>query len=216
MSKQLLLGTSLACLPLVSLAQIAPASSQFYVGIGADLLTNVPFNSASVPSHLVGPALSAGLQLNPRLALQLGVAYHWTSDSYTTPTYNSGTGIPGTDTNTNNYKYFTVPVLLRYTFIPSVERFHVDGLAGVSVLHTRYHYAHTAAFPSIPISYSEEITSHVTRASLTLGPSLRYTLSPGVELVANSLVSVGLGDMYRFSDRLFLHVLVGAQYTFGR
>ncbi|MGI4820404.1 MAG: hypothetical protein ACRYFV_04245 [Janthinobacterium lividum] len=216
MSKLLLLGASFACLPLISLAQTASVSSHFYVGVGADLLTNVPFNSASIP-HLVGPALTAGLQLNARLALQLGVAYHWTNDSYTNPTFDSGTGgIAGTVTNTDHYKYFTVPVLLRYTFTPSAEGFHVDGLAGVSLLHTRYRYTYFATFPSIPLSYSNEITSSVTRASLTLGPAVRYTLSPAVELVANSLVNVGLTGANSFSDRLFLNVLVGAQYTFGR
>jgi hypothetical protein len=52
---------------------------------------------------------------------------------------------------------------------------------------------------------------------VTLGPAVRYTLVPNMELTANALVSATLGDTYyyRFSDRLFLNVLVGAQYSFG-
>jgi hypothetical protein len=204
-----LLITSLltSSLPLVSQAQTNP---HFYVGAGANLLTNVPFNSAGAP-RLVGPSLTAGVLLTSRLALQASASYHWKKDSYTSPSYNYGqTGTVGGDTYSNQYKYFMVPVLLRYTFTPSTEHFHFDGLAGVTVLHSTYHYESTALYPG-------DYNSSLTRASLSLGPAARYTLTPKVELTANALVSAALGDgYYQFSDRLFLNVLVGAHYTFGQ
>jgi hypothetical protein len=214
MSKQLLILASVACLPLVSVAQTDPASSHFYIGVGANLLTNVPFNSSGVP-RLIGPALTAGVQLTPHLALQAGVAYHWKSDtrsySYSDPSQQLS---PIVNTSTYRAKYFTVPVLLRYTFTPSPERFHVDALAGVTVLHATSHTSYTST--SIMSPYNEEYNSATTRATLTLGPAIRYSVSPQVELTANSLVSAVIGDTYySFSDRLFLNVLVGAQYSFG-
>lgn len=43
-------------------------------------------------------------------------------------------------TTTFTYKYFTAPVLLRYSFAPSADQFHVDGLAGVKLLHLSSYY----------------------------------------------------------------------------
>ncbi len=112
-------------------------------------------------------------------------------------------------------KYFTIPVLLRYTFAPDAERFHVDALAGVTLLYSRYRNSASSNSASTPYSY--DFNGSDTRASVTLGPAARYTLAPNVELTANAFVSATVGDTYyRFSDRLFLNVLVGAQYSFGR
>ena len=205
-------------LPLLGFAQTGPSSSRFYVGVGANLITDAPFNSAGTP-HLVGPSLTAGLQLTPRLAVQVSGAYHWQENSYTTSSYyNAGGGlvIAGA-TNTNRYKYFTVPVLLRYTFTEPAARFHFDGLAGITVLHGAFHYTSTDASGGGYTYYPSDYYSSSTSAAVTLGPAVRYTLSPKVELTANGLVSAIIGDnYYRFSDRLFLNVLIGAHYTFGQ
>ena len=211
MSKKTLLLVSLAGLPLASVAQTAPASSHFYIGAGVNLLTNVPFGSVGVP-RLVGPSLTAGVSLSPRVAVQASAAYHWQSHSNGS-SYNSG-GIIYYDDYSTSYKYFTVPVLLRYTFTPNPERFRFDGLVGVTVLYSRYHYTSTSTYSGTP--YSSESTSGSTRANITLGPAVRYAAGSNVELTANGLVSAIVGDSYRsFSDRLFLNVLVGAQYSFG-
>jgi hypothetical protein len=115
-------------------------------------------------------------------------------------------------------KYFTIPVLLRYTFTPSAERFHMDALTGLTLAHDSYRNRFTRTSPSPSDSYSQVYTGSATRASVTLGPAARYTLTPNVELTANALVSATLGDAYyyRFSDRLFLNVLAGVQYSFGQ
>jgi hypothetical protein len=213
MSKLLL--ASFACLPLVSVAQTDPVASRFYVGVGADLLTNVPFTSPGV-ARLLGPALAAGVHLTPHLALQTGVAYHWDSDfrsaSYSDPAQQL---TPIINTSTFRAKYFTFPVLLRYTFTPSPQRFQVDALAGVTLIHTTGYTLYTS--DAIRYPRHDEYNYGATRASLTLGPAVRYSVSPRVELTANGLVSGVIGDSYySFSDRLVLNVLVGAQYTFGQ
>jgi hypothetical protein len=216
MSKKLLLLTSLAGLPLLSVAQTEPASPHFYVGLGANLLTKVPASSAVVP-RLVGPAATGGLHLGPRLALQASLSYHWKNESASYPAYNYGGGTIGGDSYSNSYKYFIVPVLLRYTFTPPAQRFHFDGFVGLTVLHSAFHYeSTTTSYTGTP--YSTEHSSGQTRAAIALGPAVRYAIGPAVDLTASALVNTVLGDNYsrNFSNRLFLNVLVGAQYSFGQ
>ena len=216
MSKKLLLLAGLADLPLVSLAQTEPTSTRFYIGVGANLLTNVPFTSAGAP-RLVGPSVTGGVGLTSRLALQISGAYHWQNESYTSGAYTYGQGLIGNNTYSSRSKYFTIPVLLRYTFTPLTQRLQFDGLAGVTVVHSSYHYSYSTIDPSAGALYSYENTGGVTTGNITLGPAVRYALSSNVELTANGLVSAIVGGSYRdFGDRLFLNVLVGAQYKFGQ
>jgi hypothetical protein len=105
----------------------AQTTPHYYVGAGAMLSTNFPFGSGNALGR-VGPALTAGLQLTPHVALQTGVSYLWKNESYSqydpTLSYSSESHV----------KYFWVPVLLRYTFAPSAQRFHFDVLAGMTLL----------------------------------------------------------------------------------
>jgi hypothetical protein len=216
MHKKVPFLTCLLGLPLASFAQTATTSPQFYVGVGANLLTDVPGNSAAVPK-LLGPSLTAGLQLAPRLAVQVSAAYHWDSQSTTSSSYyyGSGGGTVGGYTSYAYYKYLTVPVLLRYTLTEPVGRFHVDGLAGVTVLRSYFNFISNDPLSSY-YYYPNNYSSSRTKANATLGPALRYTLSPNLDVTANGLVSAVLGGTYtHFSDRLFLNVLVGAHYIFN-
>lgn len=200
---------------IIPLASQAQSAMRFYVGAGASLLTNVPFLSGGAAPRLYGPALTAGLQLNPQLALQVGVAYFWRNDSRS-QSYNDPNQVPPVVYQIDYHtKYFTIPVLLRYTFAPATERFHVDALAGVTLAHSSYRNKSSSNSLSSP--YSDEYNGSDTSANVTLGPAVRYTLNPNVELTANALVSSAVGGTYyRFGDRLFLNVLVGAQYSFGQ
>lgn len=205
-------GLLAGILPLASPAQTAP---RFYVGAGANLLTNVPFLSGGIAPRLYGPALTAGLELTPHLALQAGVAYFWQNDNLSLIYNDPNQLTPVVEQIDYHTKYFTIPVLLRYTFAPAAERLHVDALAGVTLAHSSYRNSSSSTSLSYPYSY--EYTGSTTRANVTLGPAVRYTLVPNVELTANALVSATVGDTYyRFSDRLFLNVLVGVQYSFGQ
>lgn len=202
-------------LPLASHAQTAP---RFYVGAGANLLTNTPFNSGIAP-HLLGPSLTAGWQFIPHLALQASVAYQWEKDNYSQAyLYTDQTGqlLSATYSSEHRLKYFTVPILLRYTFAPSAERLHFDVLGGVTLVHATIRSSYASSDSSTTIFPGKDNIAN-TRANLTLGPAVRYAVSPHIELTANGLVSAVLGEnYYRFSDRLFLNVLVGAHYTFGQ
>ena len=204
-------GLLMVILPLASHAQTTP---RFYVGAGANLFTNVPFLEGGMAPRLYGPALTAGLQITPHLALQTGVAYTWQnitrSQSYNDP----NRVVPVVEQLDYRAKYFIIPVLLRYTFTPAAERFHVDALAGMTLIRSSYRNRFSSNYSSPP---SYEYKGSNTSANVTLGPAVRYTLVPNVELTANALVSARVGDTYyRFSDRLSLNMLVGVQYSFGQ
>lgn len=203
-------------LPQLSVAQTGSGPAQFYVGAGASLLTDSPFRSSG--ETMVGPALTAGIQMTPRLAVQVSASYHWQYDSYTYPNFTYGSGIPATNVLAEfRRKHFTVPILLRYTFTEPTSAFHLDGLAGATILHSSF--KSTLSGPSGGYGYyPDNYSNSTTKANFTLGPAVRYSIAPSVELTASGLVSAALGDSdgyRRFSDRLFLNVLIGAHYTFG-
>jgi hypothetical protein len=215
MSKHPFLWASLVGLPLVSHAQTA--TPRFYLGAGANLLTNAPFSAAGIP-RLLGPSVTAGKQLSAKLALQVGLSYFWqnetTSYSYLTYDASGQTRLINNSYSTNS-KYLLLPVLLRYTFTAAPNRFYFDGLGGITAIYAHHHYTNTTDYAGVP--FSNENNYSAGRVNLTIGPAVRYALSPTVELTANGLVSATIGDSYRrFSDRLFLNVLVGAHYTFGQ
>jgi len=189
-------------MPLTSAAQSVP---HFYVGAGASVFSNRPFSAGKYP-RVFGPSITAGLELNPRLAVQLGASYHGKTESLLS--YSSSAGQGG---DTYHSYYVVMPVLLRYTFTSPNSPWHFDGLAGATLVHVAGNYTVTTNGNQV------EFKSSDTRANLTVGPALRYAFLPNVEFTANALMSAIVGNSYgTFSDRLFLNVLVGAQYSFGK
>ncbi|MGI4735733.1 MAG: outer membrane beta-barrel protein [Janthinobacterium lividum] len=188
-----LLGT---LLPLASPAQTAPTSPRFYVGVGANLLANVPFNDrALVPvvPRLFGASLTAGWLFTPRWALQVGFSYHGKN----TP---NPAGGPTLAT-----KYFLVPALLRYTVTAPATPVQFDVLAGATLVHLKDWDTYSG-----PSYYT------ATRVNLTVGPAVRAALSSHLEVTAASLVSMIVGqNYYTFRNRLFLNTSLGLNYKFG-
>ena len=215
MNKNLALLMSLVSLPLVGAAQASVASPHFYVGAGASLLTNAFFNIYDTPRFL-SPSLTGGLQLSPHWAIQIGAALGWRSSSSTSGYYSTGSSAPDIYTYEYRSTLLAVPVLGRYTFGPATKRIRVDGLGGITFMHSTNHNTYTTTSPGKPVdSYQNNYSS--TSASLTLGPGVRYALSPHVELAAHGLLNAVISDSYyRFSDRLLLNFQVGAHYTFGQ
>lgn len=208
-----LLAAGLACLPLLGHAQAGPPAARFYVGAGASLFSNVPFNEAGW-SRRVGPALTAGVQLTPRLAVQTGVSYYRAKTNEVFQHRIAGQARLVTDSISADYKSFVVPLLLRYTFTPVAGKFHVDALAGGTLLIVRGRSYYANDIFGMP--YVDEYQGSAARGSLALGPAVRYAIAPHVELTANATVSTLLGNTYdQFKNRLFLNTLLGASYTFG-
>jgi hypothetical protein len=197
-------------LPLASQAQITPDASRFYVGVRANMLSNVPFKDRGLVPQLVGPALTAGMQFTPRLAGQVGLSYHWGKETRDL-LYRFGN-----ITVTSRSKYFSIPVLLRYTVTEPAQRFHFDILGGATLLHTTGSTSYTNSTGVLDPGFRDNSGSN-TNFCLTLGPAVRAAISSHLELTASSAVSAVVGDnYYKFSDRLFLNTSLGVNYTFGQ
>lgn len=212
MHLRLLFLAGLASLPLVGSAQTTPSSSPFYVGLGASALTSLPFQRSYGPT-IYGPAFTAGAQLSPRWALQLGAGLGWQHEEY----FNSY-GAPNT-TYASSYKnrFLTLPLLARYTFTAPTARFRFDALAGFTLVHTAAHNTYTVSYANGQVADVNDFDTSDNTYSFSLGPAVRYALTPRVELTANAVVNTVLNGGYygTFSDRLYLNALVGAHYTFG-
>lgn len=208
---QLMLSQTLltACLlvslfPLVGSAQTTSVAPGFYVGLGVNQLSDIPFNDGIVP-RLIGPSLTAGMQLTPRLAVQTGLSYHWGQDS---PKIYQFIDSP----STIHSGYFIMPALLRFTTTAPAARAHFDIIGGATLVHVRSRITY-----DYNGSTSKELRNSNTRFNMTLGPAMRVTLSPCLELTAASLVSAVVGEnYYHFSDRLFLNTSLGLNYAFGQ
>ncbi|MFD1874480.1 outer membrane beta-barrel protein [Hymenobacter bucti] len=187
-------------LPLASSAQVAPASSRFYVGVGANLLSNLPFLDRGIVPSSFGPSLMVGLPFTPRWALQVGFSYHGKREMIANP--NSAVEA------TVRTKYFLVPALLRYTVTEPANPVQFDLLGGATLVHAKGRT--TFSPPS-----NNESTLSDTRFNLTLGPAVRAAISSHLDLTVNGLVSMRVDEVYNFSDRFFLNTSLGLNYKFG-
>ncbi len=214
-----LLATGLlaAAGPLASFAQTTATTPRFYVGAGVSLLTDAPFVKSGA-STILGPSLTGGVRLSPRWAVQVGAALAWRNQEYST-TYSPPSGpSPILQTYDLHTATLTVPLLARYTFGPAPKRLHVEALGGLTVLRAATTYTYTATPPAATGQppYQEMRRSNTVTGNISLGPGVRYTLTPHVELTAHALVNAVLGySLAHFTDRAFLNAQVSAHYTFG-
>ena len=198
-------------LPLVSAAQNTLESPRFYVGVGGSMLNG--FSAGT--SRLFGPSLTAGLQLNPRLAVQVGATFTWRTSSSSYAYVDSGQLLPTVYTNESRTKFITVPVLLRYTFTPAAKRIQLDALVGLSLLLATSQYTSSTTYNN-QTQYADPYHYASFRGSLVLGPALRYALSSRVALTAEAPINLVLGNSYgSISNLLFYNLQVGARYSFG-
>lgn len=216
MDKPLLLLAGLAGLPWAGTAQTAQAPAHFYLGLGASVLTDSPFKSYHSPA-IFGPALTAGLQLGPRFGLQLGAGYGQQHQSYSSY-YSSGGSASTPDAYTDEFttKVFTVPLLARLTFTAPAARFRADALAGFTLVHSGTRSTYTS-FSGGQVIDNFQNNSNRNSVSFSLGPAVRYALTPRIELAVSAVASAALNGSYygSFNDRLFLNTLAGGHYTFG-
>ena len=211
MRNNLLLAAGLLALPRLGAAQTTAESPRFYVGAGVSVFTAWPFHTGG--SSLTGPGLTAGMQLAPRLALQVSPAVAWKRYRNT---FDLGS-------STEYFSYddkvtlYSVPVLLRYTFTPGAGPLHFDVLGGATVQFSHLRGSFTRTQNSQIVDYKSYRNTR-TNVNLTLGPAVRYSLSPALELTATPLVNFVLNPGYHldFGDRLTSNFLLGVNYKFGQ
>lgn len=212
----------LACLlslPVLSLAQSPTPATHFYVGAGASVLTDIGFRDSSYPYSrtysptLVGPALTLGWQFTPALALEVGGAYAWrtTQDTYTYGSY-SGVGLVTANLHVHQ-RVFTLPVLVRYTLTPIAGSLYLDVLGGATMQRATLSYNSSIDENNGNILYTGGKSS-LTTAFLTLGPAVRYSLSPRLSLTVDPTLNMALNNSHReFQDRLLWNLRAGVRYS---
>lgn len=197
-------------LPLVSVAQTTDTPTRYYVGVGGSMLNSFGANN----SRIFGPSLTAGLQLKPQLAVQIGTTVTWS---------NYSTSFSATDNqqqltvynNKSHSSFTTVPVLLRYTLTPATKRLQFDALMGLSLLIFASRNTSITTYPN-QTQYESSNRYSDLRSSLVIGPALRYSLTPRVALTAEVPINLAIGSSYyAFSERFFYNLQVGARYNFG-
>ena len=213
-------------LPLLGAAQtVAPTTTpevapRFYVGLGGSLLAHGRL--AGFDTDHLAPTLTAGVYLRPRLALQISASY-WQDTRHNSfagrQADGNGQSQTGVWSTVRVDRYLNVPILLRYTLIskPS-SRLAVDLLGGVSLRRYSNSYNELFTFDqtqeTLPSIFDG--TSSYTSAYLTLGPSLRYNLTPHVDLTADFVFDYYLNKSYgAFYDNLSGNLMLGARYRFG-
>jgi hypothetical protein len=214
MNSLIILFTSalVGTLPFTSAAQTAPAlaASKLYVGLGASYTR---YNS---PSQ-VGPTLTVGLQLTPRLAVQTGTSLYWRKNtSFFGSYYDLSTNEQVTDVSFTDYdRLLAVPVLARYTVTPLTSRFQLDILGGATALYYFGHYTQTSTTQSQGTQTEERDSYNRFTGVLSLGPSLRYAFTPQVELMGDFLLNTSWeGNIYHRTYPVSL--TISARYRFPR
>ncbi len=184
-------------LPLLGQAQSAPPvapAKRYFAGLDGSYSA---FRSGfGWDGQGFAPTLVAGLSLQPRLALHLGLTAsqrrfehvaEWVDRvSYTRP-------FPIYAYYQTRLRTLSLPVLLRYDLGRQTDRrLQVQALGGLTLQATR-ELDQTTLADSTGTVFSSASDRHTTFAvALTVGPGLRYTLGPHVELTAHALLSVPL------------------------
>ena len=227
MRLSLLAGSGLLLFsPLLSRGQspAEPAAApRFYVGLAAyhSNYQNLGSWRQSDTGFRVPVQLTAGYQLRPRLALELGAAYSGRSGAYAFDRYlNQGTGGPVwyyLYSNTFTDRITTVSALARYTLTRQpAHRLQVDALGGLTLVHGN---SYSRGFEASDFSGTFESVPFDRRSThndflLTAGLGLRYRLAPRFELDFDLTTNRNLNNQRVYSGFTGSAAL-GVRYRFG-
>ena len=221
---------------LPALAQTAPDAPaghgplpRFYVGLAAYSSYYQPLGGQPMGTtgFRVPVQLTAGYQLRPRLAVQLGVAYSGSTSTYsnlgyqyiytgTRPTYYNYE-------NTQTVRRTSVSALARYTLTRNpAHRLQFDALGGIGLEHGS---GYSRGSQSDSLSGSLQTTNYSFRGTqnvlvLTLGASARYRLNPRFELNFDLTTNYAVADEVRTYVKSLQgftgSAALGLRYRFGK
>lgn len=203
----------------------APAALRYYVGVAAyssyfQEFGKQPYGETSFRAPV---QLTAGFQVRPRLAVQLGVAYSGATYSYDFTGYSysdpSVRPVYFHNQGRQTVRVTSVSLLSRYTLTRNpAHRLQFDALAGVSLEHgSGYHRGSQAD----SLGGTLNTSNFSSRGSqnlfvLNFGLGTRYRLTPRFELnfdlMANSVLP---GSSYRIQG-LTSTAALGLRYRFGK
>jgi len=206
-------GALVSTIPLNSAAQTAPntTASTLYVGLGAS------YTRYGSPTR-IGPTLTIGLPLTPRLAVQTGASLYWRKMSFFGSYYDPFTNQYVPDVSMTTYdRLLAVPIVARYTITPLTGRFHLDLVAGATALYYFGHYTRTSPAQSQGMQLDERDSYNQFTGVLSLGPSLRYVFTAHVDLVGDFLLNTSWErNTYTYHRTYPGSITVGARYYFAR
>lgn len=219
-------GSLLLAAPSFSHAQTAEpvAAPRFYVGLAA-----YHSNSQNLASWREGDTgfrvpvqLTAGYQLRPRLALELGVAYsgRTTRYAYDGYYYNTSGIAPGyyAYSNTTTERTTSISALARYTLTRQpAHRFQVDALGGLTLIYRNFY---SRGFQGDDLSGSYQaapFAGHGSNGDLlaTAGLGLRYRLTSRFALNFDLTTNYNVSNWHTFNGYTGSAAL-GLRYRFGK
>lgn len=225
MHSRLVTCTVLALLARVSVAQTpdetAAVAPRLYAGVGLSKGIYQSYDTYFKPRF--SPALTAGIRLRPRLAVELSVTYsqkqetnHYRSSStfYDASTQQS---IYAQVTTHNRERLVIVPILLRASLTKAPTRpVHFDLLTGVTVARIGILTKFSAVNNSQYVVYEYESDSPTLETYLSLGAGLRYTVSPHLEVVGDALLQRALTHAYPYGFNASATGLLSVRYRFSK
>ena len=230
----LLLGTTLPALAQTTPAA-TPAAPRYFVGLGAYSSYYQPlggYTPYSSGGFRVPVQLTAGYQLSPRVAVQVGVAYSGGTSPYVLSTlYQNATTGPNTTYYTLDGDYTqrqtSVSALARYTLTANpAHRLQFDALGGFTLERRSSHSRGTQTnyAPGSAATTSDYDFGHAQNTLLlTGGVGARYRLSSRFELTYDFTVNKALndeknvyGNSINYTNYLTTSQALGLRFRFGR
>lgn len=189
---QLYLSAFLLAAPLHGFAQTpdaAPtATPRFYVGLGAyhSNFQNLSSWGPGDTGFRVPVQLTAGYQLRPRLALELGVTYSGRTAAYTGFLIDETGTIVTQYSSTRTARTASGSVLARYALTRQpTHRLQIEALGGFTLVHT-----------------TSDVKTSYTNYAPPSQPTVPYTVRSSS---SDLLLTAGLGLRYRLSSRFALN-----------
>ncbi|SET13346.1 outer membrane beta-barrel protein [Hymenobacter actinosclerus] len=202
-------------MPLLGSAQSSePAGSRYYIGLAAYTNWYQRLSREQDGSRWPPLALTLGYQLRPRWAVQLSAAYSSSPGSYAGVARNPDGSPIGNYRNHYRNSALSMTALGRYTITRTLSnRLQLDALGGFSVDRQAYQakgYNPDYLTPAQTTPF--DLSSHNYNYALSVGPSLRYRISSGLEAVGEGTVNMDL----RAPRMITTSASLGLRYRFGR
>ena len=216
----------LVAAPLLGLAQatVPAPTPRYYVGLALYSSAYQPLGGGGYRPTTVPVQVTAGYQLRPRLAVQLGVAYSGASSSYSTDRqYFPNPGSPSAYYEYNSHSSVhkaSVALLARYRLARQLShRLQADLLGGLTLEANRYSFSSVESDSSrspVTDNYDTKGTAPLAYL-LTAGPSVRCRLGRHLEAVLDFTLNYNLRrGSYYATTGLTGATALGLRYRFGK
>ena len=214
--------SSLLVLPLAAHAQgVLPAlfSPKVYVGVGFNLgrYYDKRYGEFIADGISNSPALVAGLEVAPRLAVQLSATTYSYRRQYMSQITNYAQSpndpVIGYIHGDAQRRYFVLPLLVRYALTDDARRLQWDALVGASVFHTRETSSTVLTDRQDNVTDRYSYSQAGTYGNLVLGAGFRYTVRPQLEAATELRTNL---HYFGYGGSITPNLEMSLRYRFGR